>query len=426
MNKKLVPAFLLTFVNVLGISILMPILPFVVASYGAPKWVYGLLLTLYSAFQFFGAPYLGALSDSMGRRPILMASHIGTLLSWFVFVLAIYLPEIPIWGFALPLWIIALARILDGVTGGNNSVAIAYVADITTREEKSFIFGYLGGIGGLGMIVGPALGGLAASSPLGYLGTLLLAIGISTFTLITLFLWIKESHPPEKRKSRQKSSVLNTLLILRRMREVKPKPIIKLLFLLKLFFMTMMAFYIGTIPLFLIDLFKFNEKELGFFMLVVGAFLAFNQAFVAKRFIQKLGEYRTLLVGLGLVFCGLFCLTLTDNLYLFIGFYYIMNLGLSLSFPTFNALISIHANPQKQGEVMGISESIASFCMAAFPIAAAAMYGWLGYEVYYLIAALPLTAFIIAFLNRNTIGSRQNTDIVEPVSAVEGESAETF
>ena len=192
MNTRLLPAYLLTFVNVLGFSILMPVLPFIVESYGADEWVYGLLLTFYSAFQFLGAPYLGAMSDGKGRKPILIISQAGTLLSWFVFMIALSLPETPIWGYALPLWIIALSRILDGITGGNTSVANAYVADITTKKEKSYIFGYLGGIAGLGMIIGPGLGGFAASSSLGYMGTLIVASGISMITLIVIFLFLKE------------------------------------------------------------------------------------------------------------------------------------------------------------------------------------------------------------------------------------------
>jgi DHA1 family tetracycline resistance protein-like MFS transporter len=94
MSKKLLPAYLLTFVNVLGFSILMPILPFVVDSYGAPKWVFGLLLSLYSSFQFIGAPVLGALSDTIGRKKILLVSQGGTLLSWIIFCDCIDTPKL--------------------------------------------------------------------------------------------------------------------------------------------------------------------------------------------------------------------------------------------------------------------------------------------------------------------------------------------
>ncbi len=404
MSKKLIPAYLLTFVNVLGFSILMPVLPFIVNDYGAPKWVFGLLLTLYSTFQFIGAPYLGSLSDTKGRKPILLISQAGTLLSWIIFAVALLLPDFPVFGLALPLVIIGLSRILDGITGGNVSTTNAYVSDVTTREEKSYIFGYLGGIAGLGFIVGPALGGFSASFSIGYLGTIFVTMGISIITLLTIIFWLKESHPEEKRIERNRQPLWKSIFIVRRVRELNPSPLIKSLFTLKAFFSSMMAFYIATISLYLIDLFGFDEGELGLFLLVAGAFLAFNQAFLSKQFIKRLGEFKTLLIGLGLSTIGLITLTLTSNLYIFIGFYYILNLGLSLSFPTFNALITIHANPKKQGEILGISESINSLATAIFPVLAAALYGIIGYRLYYIIAALPLVALFLAISSIKRLG----------------------
>lgn len=404
MNKRLVPAFLLTFVNVIGFSILMPVLPFVVESYDAPKWVYGLLITFYSAFQFLGAPYLGALSDRKGRKPILLISQGGTLLSWFVFLFAAYLPDIKIYGLAFPLIVIGVSRILDGVTGGNSSVANAYVSDITTREEKSYIFGYLGGIAGVAVIIGPAIGGLTASSSLGYAGTMLAAIAFSTVTLLTIFLWLKESHPVEKRSHKKQQSLFEGFLVLRKIRNVQASSFVNLIFLMKFIFSVMMAFYIATIALFLIDLFHFNEKELGYFMLFVGVFLSFNQAFVSKKVISKIGEFPTLIVGLVLSSIGMVSLLFTQDMWLYIGFYYILNLGVSLVFPTFNALLSIHADPEKQGEVMGISESINSLCMAVFPFVAAYLYGIWHYNIYYFIALIPLTALIIGIVGIKRCG----------------------
>jgi DHA1 family tetracycline resistance protein-like MFS transporter len=410
MQKRLIPAYLLTLVNVLGFSILMPILPFVVKNYGAPEWVYGLLLTCYSAFQFIGAPFLGALSDQQGRKPILLVSQAGTLLSWFVFVLALSLPDYPIFGLALPLWIIAFSRILDGVTGGNASVTNAYVSDITTREEKSYIFGYLGGIAGIGMIIGPGLGGLTASTSLGFYGTMIVAIVISSITLLTISLWLKESHPEEKRTVRKKTPIWHMIFIPARVKAVNPSSMIKVIFTVKMFFATMMAFYISTIALYLIDMFSFEEKELGFFLFIVGLFLAFNQAFLSKRFIKKFGEYNTLLIGLTLCVIGLFSITMTSNLYLFIAFYYTMNLGLSLCFPTFNALISIHADHKNQGEIMGISESINSFAMAVFPVIGAALFGIIGLHLYQFMMLLPFTALVLALIGGKRMNKPSHTD----------------
>ena len=383
----------------------MPVLPFIVEGYGAPEWVYGLMLTLYSAFQFLGAPFLGSLSDSVGRKPVLLISQAGTLLSWIIFLVALYIPDMTVFGVSLALLIIGFSRALDGITGGNTSVANAYVSDITTRSEKSYIFGYLGGIAGIGVIIGPGIGGFTSSGEMGYKGTLLAAIAISILTLITIFL-IKESHPKDKRTPLEHESFIHRFLILQKIREINPKPVIKVLFFTKFFFSIMMAFYVSTIALFIIDLFSFDEKELGLFMLVVGIFLSFNQAIVSRLVIKRIGEFRTLLTGLFLSGLGLICITLTDNFWLYISFYYIMNLGLSLSFPTFNALIAIHADPKKQGAVMGISESINSFAMAAFPILGATLYGLMGYHVYYLTAGLPLIAFAIAFRGYNRLKNK--------------------
>ncbi len=406
MNKKLLPAFLLTLVNVLGFSILMPVLPFIIESYDAPKWVFGLLLTCYSAFQFIGAPILGAMSDAQGRKPILLISQTGTLISWFIFIFALALPTWNLLGLALPLWVIGVSRILDGITGGNASVTNAYVADITTRNEKSYIFGYLGGIAGLGMIIGPGLGGLSASTSMGFTGTLLLAAVISSITLISIHIWLRESHPTERRVERKRPSIWRTVFIPARVKEVNPSPIIKVIFIMKFFFSSMMGFYIGTMALFLIDIFQFTVDELGFFMFFIGLFLAFNQAFLSKQFIKWLGEFRTLILGLALGCLGLIAITMTDVLWLFVIFYYILNLGLSLCFPTFNALIAINANPKKQGEIMGISESINSFCMAIFPVISAGLYGYINYHLYHWITLLPLTALVLAVVSLKKRGKQ--------------------
>lgn len=400
MKKQLLPAYLLTFVNVLGFSILMPVLPFVVKDYGAPEWVYGLLLSMYSAFQFIGAPILGKMSDERGRRPILFISQAGTLISWVVFLLALYLPAIPIYGFALPLWIVLFSRILDGITGGNISVTNAYVADITTPKEKTYVFGYIGGITGIGLMIGPGLGGWTASSSWGYSATFVTAIAISAVALLSIFFWLKESLPKKDRQAVKKHPVLHSFLITKQIRDLNPSGIIRLLFVLKLLFSIMSASYMGTIVLYVIDLFDFDKKEVGMFMLAVGAFLAFNQVVMVQLFIKKLGPFKTLVVGLSMSVLGMYLITLTDNLIPYLIFYYVLNLGFSLCYPTFTALISIHADPKKQGEVMGISESINSFAMTVFPVVAAAIYGIMGFKVYYLIGLFPLFALIGALKGR--------------------------
>lgn len=396
-QSKFLPAYFLTFVNVLGFSILIPVLPFIVKDYGAPKYVYGLLLSLYSLFQFIGSPYLGRLSDSIGRKPVLIFSQIGTLLSWLIFGVAYFLPSTSFLMFALPLWVIAFSRILDGITGGNISVANAYVSDITTQKEKSHIFGYLGGIAGIGIIVGPGIGGFASSGSLGYLGTILIAAFISLVTVFILLFFLKESLNPNNKREKQKFSLVNSLFVLRRIKTLNPKNIIKKVFVLRLIMGITMSSYIGTIALYVIDLFRFNEKEMGIFMLCVGVFLSFNQAIVYKKVVKKVGEIKTLFIGFSLMSVGFFSITLTDNLFLYIFLYFFLNMGFSLVMPVFNSLIAQKGDENKQGEAMGISESIASLCNAIFPIVAAYLYSLIGFQFYYILCLVPLIGLFVCY-----------------------------
>jgi MFS family permease len=412
MHKKFFPAYLLILVNVLGFTILLPVLPFIVVEdFGAPEYVYGLLLSSYSLFQFIGAPFLGKLSDSKGRKKILLISQAGTLLSWIIFGLSYYLP-IEFLGIAgFPLIIIAFSRMLDGVTGGNTPVAEAYIADITTPEEKKYIFSYTGGIAGLGLILGPGLGGLAASTEsLGSKGAIIFAGVVSLITFIAIQFFLKESLPPEKRRPYAKESFSSNFRLYRRIVNLNPPKIIKQVFLLKALFHTMMSTYISTIVLFMIERFSFTEKTMGAFMLVVGIFISFNQVVIAKRVMEKLGDNRTLQLGLALCCIGLFTITLTDNLYLYIALYYVLNLGLSLCFPSFNTILATRSPEPIIGEVMGISNSIASLANTIFPVLATLAYSIISFKIYWVITLFPLLAL---WFSRN-IKEATKEDALQP------------
>lgn len=390
MSNKFVPAYLLTFVNTLGFSILIPVLPFVVKQYGAPEYVYGIILSLYAFFQFLGAPLLGSLSDRIGRKPVLLISQLGTLLSWIIFGVAYFVSADIIYILALPIWIIIFARIFDGITGGNISVTNAYVSDIASPKQKSSIFGYLGGIAGLGIIIGPGLGGIAAGAGWGYLGTVLMATVISLITTFAIIFFLKESLPLDKRRSKQRFSLSKTIFVTKRIKEVNPSFLIRRILLLRLIMGIIMAAYIGTIPLFLLEFYQFDEKEIGIFMMVVGSYLAINQVFAYRVFVKKLGELKTMLVGFFLVGIGFILITIQTNVYLYVALYYILNLGFSLVLPVFNSIIAQKGAPDKQGEIMGISESIASLSMALIPAVAGIIYTNIDHQIYYILAGATL------------------------------------
>ena len=389
---------------------MIPVLPFIVKEANAPEYVYGLLLSAYSFFQFIGSPFLGKLSDSRGRKPILVISQFGTLLSWVIYgvayfvaydVLEVYQYDFmgKVFFYSLPLIIIAFARIADGLTGGNISVTNAYVSDITTLEQKKTIFGTLGGIVGIGFVIGPAIGGLTSgyneNGEFEYLGTILTAAVVSLIALLSILFFLKESLPIEKRREYKKHNFIKSFNIVKRVNSLNPKYIVKQVLVLKSLMSATMAFYIATIVLYVIELFDFTPFGTGIFLLVAGIFLGFNQAVLFKKVVLKIGELYTLIIGFSLTALGLVLITLTDILWIYMILYYILNLGLSLSFPVFNSLISQHADEDKQGEIMGISESIQSISNAIFHVIATAIYGFIGYNIYFFLALIPLAGSFV-------------------------------
>src|SRR5512137_1987035 len=143
--KKILPVFIIVLIDLLGLTIIIPLMPLYAASFGANAFMIGLLGAAYPVMQFIGAPFLGRLSDRFGRKPILVVSQLGTLIGFLVL------------GFAGSLWMLFLARIIDGISGANISTAQAVITDSTTEKTRTQGLGLLGAAFGLGFILGPVI-----------------------------------------------------------------------------------------------------------------------------------------------------------------------------------------------------------------------------------------------------------------------------
>jgi DHA1 family tetracycline resistance protein-like MFS transporter len=185
----LLVVLLVSFLSTVGMGIVFPVLPFMVSGIlgdSAPiaVWV-GVLEAVYALCALVAAPFLGALSDRVGRKPVLIACLLGTAVGWLVF------------GLGGALWALLLGRVLDGVTGGDMSVASAYLADITPAEDRPRRFGLVGAVSGVGFLVGPAIGGLLA--PISLVAPILLAAAVSLVTAALAAFVMPESLAPERR-----------------------------------------------------------------------------------------------------------------------------------------------------------------------------------------------------------------------------------
>ena len=276
---------------------------------------------------------------------------------------------------------------MDGITGGNSAVAEAFISDITNPEEKKTIFSTIGGVAGLGMIVGPGIGGFFASEALDTLERFYLQV---VFHCAHSFYSHLSTRilPEENRKPQDGPQWWYNLNLPKRLRNLEEAPIVRKTLYIKMLFSALMSIYVSTIGLFVIDLFSLNERELGLFMLMVGSFLAFNQMVVVKRMMELWGAIKTLQRGLLLATLGFVLITQTDSIWVYAGFYYLLNLGVAMCIPTINTILAEHGRDETMGETMGISNGIMSLSYTFVPIVAAYVYGQIGYPIYWASATL--------------------------------------
>jgi MFS family permease len=388
MRKEYLPVAFLSFVNTLGFSLLIPLWPFIIEDFGGNTITYGLLLSTYPAFQFFGSPVLGNLSDKYGRRPVLILSQLGTLLSWFLFCLAFAFDGMTVIGISLPLVILLISRAIDGATGGNVSVANAYLSDITEPEERSKAFGLMGAILGIGIVIGPALGSLSSSTPIGYLGTGFVAIIISSITLGVLILWIKESLIPEHRQDNVSFKIYRQLNIPKRFSKYTSNRLLKYILTSRVFFAIAFSSYTSVMILFLIDKFGLDESTIGVIMLITGVFLIINQGFIMNRVVRRIGELKTLKLGLFFAMVGFALHPFLPSVEVYLILAYITFLGVSLAMPNFKVILTQNTKRNEQGEISGLDESILAACSAVFPLVASILYSGLSFYIFIVLAGV--------------------------------------
>ncbi|MCB9422219.1 MAG: MFS transporter [Ardenticatenaceae bacterium] len=371
-RRRIIPIFVIVFTNILGSGVILPILPLVAeGQFGATALQATTLAAVFFAAQFIAAPWLGRLSDRYGRRPILILSQIGTVLSFVMFSLAAPLGRvIDGTGFSIGisggLFILYLARLLDGITGGNITTAQAYITDISSEETRAQALGTISAAFGMGFIFGPAFGGFLSGISLvtPFIGAAIITSGSVLLTTVML----KESLPPEERSTKQTQQEELPL------RQYLQNRTVFLLFLIT--FVTTLAFAAlqSTFALYAERVVFPQEssstvaRNVGLFLTIIGVFTVITQAALIKPLVRRFGERRLILLGqvsLMIAFGGFAILSMP----FLIGLFAIpVALGNGINQPSLQSLITRFGDARTHGRLLGLYQSSRSLALIFGPI----------------------------------------------------------
>jgi DHA1 family tetracycline resistance protein-like MFS transporter len=295
--KKILPIFIIVLIDLLGLTIIIPLLPLYAASFGATPLMIGFIGAIYPVFQFVGAPLLGRLSDRYGRRPVLLVSQIGTLIGFLIL------------GFANSLWMLCLSRMIDGISGANISTAQAAITDSTTEKNRTQGLGLIGAAFGLGFVAGPIIAFISLSiSHNNFHVPAFIAAGFSLVSILLTWLWLPETLPAERRgQASQEKSALSFGAMFQALAHPQVG------FLLVLIFAQQIAFggFEQLLALFTLNRLGLNASGNSIIFVFVGLIVVAVQGGFIGPWSRKFGDRMLIFAGLAFLAAGLFLTALT-------------------------------------------------------------------------------------------------------------------
>lgn len=294
--KKVLPVFSIVLIDLLGLTIIIPLLSLYAASFGVNAFTIGLLGAAYPVMQFVGAPFLGRLSDRYGRKPVLLLSQLGTLVGFLIL------------GFANSFWLLFLSRIIDGLSGANISTAQAVISDSTNDKTRTQGLGLIGAAFGLGFVVGPIVAFISLTvSGNNYHVPAFLAAGFSALSIALTWFWLGETHPPERRGQGGRKAEISLQSMLRALRTPQVG------FLLVLMFTQQVAFggFQQLLSLFTLSRLGLNASGNAVIFAFAGLLIVVIQGGLIGMWSRKYGDRRLVQAGLGLLAIGLLLTALT-------------------------------------------------------------------------------------------------------------------
>lgn len=368
----------LIFLNMLGFGIVVPLLPFYAKSFNAPAWQIALIFSAFSVGTFFGEPFWGRLSDKYGRKPLLISTICGNCLCYLALA------------FAPNAWAAFFIRLVGGLSSGNGAVIQGYIADVTPPEKRARSMGYMSAAWNVGLIVGPSLGGLFAKPDLGPIGfqlPLFIASGLFATSATCIALFIRESRARD---------MTNTFRPNRwaAFGEAIRNPVIGRLFLVT--FMVGFAFtgVESVFGLWTQERFSWGPRDVGVAFAFVGVASAVTQMTLTGPLSERFGPHVMLALGTGLTVICLGLQPFSTGGPMTIALMSLTAIGQSVAWPNVSALISQTADPQRQGQILGLNNAMGAAARVAGPFCAGLSFTYVTIDGPYIQGALILAPAI--------------------------------
>jgi DHA1 family tetracycline resistance protein-like MFS transporter len=418
-RPSLFPILLVNFVGTLGFSIVLPFLVFLVMKFGGDAIVYGLLAATYPAFQLIGAPLLGRWSDIYGRKKVLLLSNVGTSVGWILFLFALFLPaeksftiDLSFLGtiiIIVPLVLLFLARAIDGITGGNISIANAYLADLSSDETRSKNFGKMAISSNLGFILGPALAGILGGTIYGEILPVTAALVLSLVTLFVIGFLLRESRPlseeilvPEEGTIRKVfAQECRDCYSTEGTKKPRFRDIFRLehiSFLLLLYFFIFLGFniYYAAFPTHAANDLKWSITQLGIFYAVLSGIMVLVQGPILRKALKKFSEEKLVVIG-SLILGTNFILFVSNNIVSVGGAVVLFAVGNGLMWPSFMSILSRRAGSKLQGAVQGVAGSFGGLASIIGLILGGFLYNSIGSATFLISAGIIYAIFVMSF-----------------------------
>jgi DHA1 family tetracycline resistance protein-like MFS transporter len=411
---RLITVFVIVFIDLLGFGLILPLLPYYAEKFGATPALVGLLAASYAAAQLIGAPVLGRLSDRHGRRPILLASIGGTVLGFlllgFAEPIGRYLAGLLPAGLAgedvqpavnaVTLGVLFLSRIVDGLTGGNISVAQAYITDITDEQNRARGLGLIGAAFGLGFIIGPVTGG-ALSAGGRYAMPAFFAAGLAFLNWLAVLIWLPESLTDEMKAQlarRPTRSVLSVAELWRAMQRPRFGPLLHI----RLFYGLAFATFTGVFALYAQYRLKLDSTQTGYILAYVGLLSVLVQGIAIGRLTKRFPENRLILGAVTLLSVSLLAWAFAPNVPILLVVLAPVALASGVLNTVINSAITKSVYPEEVGGALGMAASVESLTRVIGPSGGGFVLGQLGTWAPGVIGAM-LMAWLVSFVWRRLV-----------------------